>query len=165
MSGKKTGGGDILFSHGSSAARGACILFSRKLHWIINSTTIDTEGRYVIADIEIKGIRLIMTNMYAPNDDNPTFFLNLSQKIEDFSNENQIIGGDFNLVLNINMDKRHGRQTTNFKSQEVLRNWCEQTDLIDIWRLQHPEDQTFTWYRKKTLKSSAVWTFFWFHLR
>ena len=57
------------------------------------------------------------------------FFKNLSPKIEDLSNENQIIGGYFNLVLNIDMDKRGGRQTTNFKSQEVRRNWCEQTDL------------------------------------
>ena len=63
-----------------------------------------------------------MTNIFAPNDDNPTFFLNPSQKIEDLSNENQIIGGDFNLVLIIDMDKLGGRQTTNFKSQEVLRN-------------------------------------------
>ena len=132
--------------------------------WFLESAQ-EWLSRYVIADNEIKGIRLTITNIYAPNDDNPTFFLNLSQKIEDLSNENQIIGGDFILVLNIDMDKRGGRQTTNFKSQEVLRNWCEQTDLIDIWRLQHPADQTFTWYRKKKLKFSAVWTFFWFHLR
>ena len=128
---------------------------------MIHSTTIDTEGRYVIVDIEIKGIRLAMANIYAPNYNNPTFFLNLSQKIEDLSNENQIIGGDFNLVLNIDIDKLGGRQTTNLKSQEVLRNWCEHTDLIDIWRLQHPADQTFTWYTKKICRLD----FFWFHLR
>ena len=40
-----------------------------------------------------------MTNIYAPNDDNPAVFLNRSQKIEDISNENQIISGDFNLVF------------------------------------------------------------------
>ena len=149
---------DILFSHGSSAARGACILFSRKLNEIIHSTTVDTE--YVIGDIEIKGIRLTMRNIYAPNDDNPTFFLNLSQKI-DLSNENHIIGGDFNLVLNIETDKRGGRQTTNFKSQEVRRNWCKQTDLIDFCILQHPEGQTVTWYRKKII---CHLDFLWFHL-
>ena len=143
MSGKKTrgggggggGGGDILFSHGSSAARGACILFSRKLNEIIHSTIIDTEGRYVIADIEIKGIRLTITNIYAPNDDNPTFFLNLSQKIEDLSNENQIIGGDFNLVLNIDMDKG-GRQTTNFLPSGLFSGFiCVSREDQKFWNI------------------------------
>ena len=26
----------------------------------------------------------------------------------------------------------------------------EETDLVDIWRLQHPDSHVYTWYRKKT---------------
>ena len=77
------------------------------------------------------------------------FFLDLCQNIENLPNETRIIGGDFNLVLNLELDKNGSRYRTNFKSKEIVNNWCEQKELVDIFRLQNPDSQKFAWYRKK----------------
>ena len=90
--------------------------------------------------------------MYAPNEVGPVF-LDLCQNIENLPNETRIIGGDFNLVLNLELDKKGSRYRTNFKSKEIVNNWCEQKELVDIFRLQNPDSQKFTWYRKNTFKT------------
>ena len=34
---------------------------------------------------------------------------------------------------------------------ELVTNWCEQTDLVHIWRLQYPDSKILTWHRKNLL--------------
>ena len=72
----------------------------------------DDDGRYIITDVNIGNRRLTMANIYAPNEDRPEYFENIIGIIENIPNDNRIIGGDFNLVLNLEMDKRGGRQQT-----------------------------------------------------
>ena len=73
-------GGDIFFSHGSSAARGTFILFDRNIDKQIHKEIIDRdEGRYVILDITIEGIRLTLACIYAPNNDCPEFFTKINR--------------------------------------------------------------------------------------
>ena len=44
--------------------------------------------------------------LYAPNDDDPSFFLNFFDHLNDFKCDEVIIGGDFNLVLDLDTDKK-----------------------------------------------------------
>ena len=53
----------------------------------------------------IDGTRLTLANIYAPNVDDPEFFKEVRNKIEGLPNDNRIIGGDINLVLNLDLDK------------------------------------------------------------
>ena len=140
-------GGDILFSHGSNAARGAAILFDKDLPIHIHSSLTDNEGRYIVLDMEINGLRLTLCNIYAPNEDRPEFFVNVIHHIESLTNDNRIISGDLNLVLDIEMDKKGGLRTTNTKSQQVVSSWMDDTDMVDIWRWHHPDDRKYTWHR------------------
>ena len=41
-----------------------------------------------------------------PNDDEPSFFLNFFDHLRDFQCDEIIIGGDFNLVLDLDIDKK-----------------------------------------------------------
>ena len=145
---KSEWGGDIIFAHGTGAARGACILFKNSVAKSIHNTILDPNGRYVIIDMEIDDVRFTLANVYGPNEDNPEFYCKLIEIIETLPNDNRIIGGDFNFVLDIELDKKGGRDTTNSRAQSCVRAWMESTDLIDIWRLQHPEDRKYTWHRK-----------------
>ncbi len=142
-------GGDIFFSHGSSAARGVCIMFKNNVSKTIHNVIADDKGRYLIIDIDIDGIRFTLANIYGPNDDNPEFYIELIKLIESLPNDNRIIGGDFNLVLDLDKDKKGGNLTTNKKARNIIRAWMEETDLVDIWRIQHDNDQKYTWCRKK----------------
>ncbi len=83
----------------------------------------------------------MLVNIYGPNVDDQMFY----KKLDDFisSNENKrfIIGGDFNTVLKVNLDKRGGLQSTNRKNREVITNIIEKYDLVDIWRTKHGTQQ------------------------
>ena len=157
---KNEWGGDILFSHNNSQARGAAILFKTELPYLIHESSTDTSGRYVVIDIEINGFRMTICNLYAPNEDNPIFFTELIETIEKLPNDNRIIGGDFNLVLNVGVDKRGGTNRTNFQSQAVIANYMDETELVDIWRFHHPSDYRFTWHCTRPTKISCRLDFF-----
>jgi len=60
-----------------------------------------------------------------------------------------VLGGDFNLVQNIEKDKKGGNHTTHFKSLEEIEMFKENMNLTDIWRDLHPDVQRFTWRRNK----------------
>ena len=52
---------------------------------------------------------ITLCNLYAPNDDKPDFFRDISTYLREFQCDKIIIGGDFNLVLDITKDKRRSR--------------------------------------------------------
>ena len=139
--------GDILFSHGTTESRGTCILFkeniSKKIHQVIS----DQGGRYLILDIEINDFRFTLASLYAPNEDNPGFYLEFINRVESIGNDNRIIGGDWNLVLDLDKDKRGGVYRTNAKAADVVHSWMDDTDLCDIFRHLHPEQYCYTWKR------------------
>ena len=59
---------------------------------------------------------LTLVNIYAPNNDNPTFFQNLLDRLLSFECEEIIMGGDFNLVTDIQRDKQGVNATTHRNS-------------------------------------------------
>ena len=140
-------GGDIYYSHGTNVARGTCILIKKNLNRIIHDATTDTNGRYTILDIEIGNGRFTLASIYGPNSDDSDFFLDLVSTIENIENDNRILGGDWNIVLEADKDKKGGLGQTHTHSLQVIRTWMEETDLIDIWRLNNPNDFKFTWKR------------------
>ena len=46
--------------------------------------------------------------IYAPNDDDPKFFESFFNHLRDFHCDDIVLGGDFNLVLNLEKDKKGG---------------------------------------------------------
>ena len=136
-------------SHGTSNSRGTCILIHRCVPINLHKYISDPDGRYVILDIDIDGVRVTLGSIYGPNEDDPEFYVNVIQQIESIPNDNRIIRGDFNLILDLNNDKKGGQKVSNKKSQTLVKNWMEETYLLDIWRLQHPDSHVYTWYRKR----------------
>ena len=108
----------------------------------------DQEGRYIIIDMKIDKI-LTLVNIYAPNNDNPTFFQNLLDRILSFECEEVIMGGDFNLVMDVQKDKKGGNVTMHRNSLKEVQNMVNSLDLIDAWRTLNPDAKRFTWQRTK----------------
>ena len=59
--------GNLYFSHGTSNSRGTCILIHRSVPITTHSVIPDPNGRYVIIDIDINGVRMTLCNVYGPN--------------------------------------------------------------------------------------------------
>ncbi len=100
--------GDIYFSHGQGNARGVCIMIKPGLLHTIHTVVCDDMGRYIMLDLTLFDRRLTVMNIYAPNTDNPDFITDIAQILETLENDDRIIVGDFNCILDDNLDKKRG---------------------------------------------------------
>ena len=64
-----------------------------------------------------------------------------------------IMGGDFNLVMDSTVDRLNSTYNHD-KSLMVLKEYVDRDDLVDVWRAQHPEDRSYSWFRNK--KSGGI---------
>ena len=138
-----------LFSSLSSSRAGVSILFSNNFSFEILKYFSDPDGRFITVDIKTEDKTITLQNIYAPNYDDPNFFQSAFNNLSTFECEHLVLGGDFNLVQNIQKDKKGGNFTTHFKSLEVIEMFKENMNLTDIWRDLHPDSQRFTWRRNK----------------
>ena len=129
-------GYQALFSCCYIKKAGVIILFNNTFTFQISRTYCDPGGRYIICDLITNGKQLTLANIYAPNNDDPTFFTSVFERLADFKCDEVIIGGDYNLVLDVEKDKKGGLAKTHKKSLEVINSFCEDFDLIDVWRIK-----------------------------
>ena len=140
-------GGKVIFSHGERNARGVCILISRKCAVDIVCEMIDPGGRYIIIKVKEAEHSFVLSNIYGPNIDNPTFFVEVLEKTVSEMDE-RIIIGDFNLVIDPQLDRR-GSTHNNTKSMEILKQAMDELLLNDTWRDRNPEVRAYTYRRNK----------------
>ena len=105
-------GYQALFSCCTGKKAGVIILFNNNFAFQISRTYCDPGERFIVCDMTTNGKQLTLINVYAPNDDNPTFFTSVFEHLDDFKYEGIIIGGDYNLVLDIENDKKGGLAKT-----------------------------------------------------
>ena len=87
-----------------------------------------------------------MANIYALHEDDPNFFqVFFSITYQTLNVKKIIIGGDFNLVLDLEKDKRGGLARTHKNALKVIQDVSENLGLTDIWRLLNPEARRYTW--------------------
>ena len=98
-------GYQTIFSTYASNKAGVCILFNNNFNLQVLKLFIDPLGRFIICDIKANDKHLTLAYIYAPNDDNPAFFLNFFDHLTDFKCDDIVIGGDYNLVLDLEKDK------------------------------------------------------------
>ena len=148
---EKEWGGKIFFSHGWSNSSGVAILIPNKLlpDFKINNIETDRDGRLLILDCSISDNPFIIICVYFPTKDKVQqqldYLKNFKKMINKYTGQNLLVGGDFNTCLNVKYDKKGGRAVENESSYtKALKAYMEEVDLIDIWRLRHPEVRQFS---------------------
>ena len=63
--------------------------------------------------------------------------------------DHSIVGGDFNTILDREVDCSDGRDHKNQKASAYLNNIIEEMELIDVWHNLYPDRFGFTWHRSK----------------
>ena len=141
-----TWGSKIWYDHGGSNTKGVAILIAKEIPITVHTVVRSEIGRYILMYISYKNVKILFANIYAPNEDNRMFFTEVFDKIEQFSPNYYIIGGDFNLGIEKSID-RYGAGSNNDKSAEWIRNHLENNQYVDIWRQLNPDLNGFTWHR------------------
>ena len=137
----------MLYSHGTTASRGVCILIKPKFFCNIRKYTKDINGRFLLCEIETEDKNIYtICNIYAPNKDSPAFFDALHQNLMDY-NPNIIMGGDFNLVLECERD-RYKSHHNNMQACKVLKTMCTDLKLQETWRIRNPDTEFYSWKRE-----------------
>ena len=141
-------GGKIIYNHGSANARGIMVCIKKNAPFVISNVYKNTDGRLILFDLEQNGQNLSLAIVYAPNEDCPQFFTDMAELMRNRS-ENKVIVGDFNLTLNVDVDRMNTYHNNNKAKQEIL-NIMEEFQLRDIWRDRNTDKFEFSWFKKTT---------------
>ena len=149
-------GGDVFFSHGESNKKGVAILINNRLDYKIVEKIDDPEGRFIVLNITVDDIDFVLINFYAPTKnfegEQVGYIDKLRSLLENKQDKNIILGGDFNTVLNPEIDKKGGSQyNTPLRYTHNLETFMNDYELCDIWRVRNPNAKKFTWRRRNPL--------------
>ena len=91
----------------------------------------------------IKGKKITLVNLYGPNEDRPQFYSNIKQKLEELDNEMDIICGDWNLIVDLEVDCENYKHVNNPKARADVKNLLDELEFIDAYRLINEEKKRF----------------------
>ena len=132
--------GSIKFSHRTTSSKGVLIAFLESLEFNITKEFTDQNGRYIVLQVDIQENPYVLINYYAPNletqqvsvlDELTKVLSNLELK----ENTYLILGGDFNLILDLKLDADGRNPTLNSNSMKSLNILTMENDLVGIWRI------------------------------
>ena len=105
------------------------MLFKRKFPHSFYNIKNDENGRYVM--VKVVNDEMALCNIYAPNTDDPEFFVQFCETVESFDCADKIIGGDFNLALDTEMD-RLGPSGTHERARDILQLYMDEANLTEV---------------------------------
>ena len=149
--------GSLFFSHGTEHARGVLVLVRENLDFQLKNLHTDANGRFIVLEAIIQDAPFFLCNIYSPNNftDQTNFFANIKELLqENFmeSNSNVILGGDFNMTFDTDLDCFGGSPKIK-DCVKVVKDIMLENDLVDIWRIRNLDKHRYTW-RNSTIENS-----------
>lgn len=126
------------------------ILTHRQVNFIDTIVHKDNEGRFILVNGMLDGIPVSFVNVYAPNEDQPSFVKLIFNRITEHSSGILLIDGDFNRVMS-QQDREPLSKTPIPKMGKVLKYLSAEAGLVDVWRSQYPKERNYTFYSNKTI--------------
>ena len=139
-----------------SNSRGVAILFGKDFEYKIHSMEKDNASNMIIVNLKISHIELKLINIYAPNVDNPNFFLKLKNVIQTNTQDYVLVCGDLNLTLNPVKDSFNYVNINNPQSRNMLINLMDEQNLIDAFCYFHPDKKRYSWRQKNSIKQARL---------
>ena len=141
----------------TTKSRGVAILLRKSLNLSVLTSTASGHGRFLLLKVAQGSHSFSLCCIYAPNH-NPEkadFFIDLHNYLD--PSGDTIMAGDFNSV----MDRTIDRMSFSFlhHSYDCSDEICtlfEDFRLLDIWRHQHPNLKSYTFFTHSGLSSSRI---------
>ena len=130
------------------------ILVKEKFDYDIEECQEDEQGGFIILKGVIQGYSFLFVNIYSPNKtkDQCIFFEEIQKQLDKLELEDNcevIIGGDFNVIFDAELDGSGGKPQVR-ESCKKIEDLCSSYDLTDTWRIRNADTKRFTWRQKKT---------------
>ena len=126
-------------------SRGVTWLISRHLDASCALVLSDPAGRLCVLDVTIKDKAFRLIGVYGPNatSEFPAFF----RRIEPYvvPSKRVILVGDWNAVLDPNLDRGAVSAGTNTLDARYFRDFVQRLDLVDKFRERYPNKIVWTW--------------------
>ena len=153
------------FSHGSAQSRGVLIAFKKGSDVKILNEYSDDNGRILALKCKIQDHSVLLVSFYNANQQNEQLeaLENLNRILLDIDLEPErkiILGGDFNLIVDIKLESDRGKPTLIYSSISKVELIKEQLDLCDIFRVCYPTARRFTWRCKTPFMERRLDYFF-----
>ena len=150
-------GGQVYFASYSSQARGVAVFIRKNLPIKILDNFSDISGNICAILVEIEGKTVLIEGIYGPNNDNPDFYKNeVFKRIDTWNPSYAIYVGDWNIVMNQDMDSKDYHNLNNPRARQELVNKTNELDLVDIFRYLNPTNKTFSWKQWGTKKFARL---------
>lgn len=143
---KKQWDNEIFLSGNSSNSIGIGILLNLNTTYEILENREIIQGRLQLLKLKVHDSNITLLNIYAPNTDDINFFTTIEDIVIEHNSESLILGGDFNNVINVELDKLNGRKDTNKRCSAKIGDIINNNELYDIYRVRYPNTKRFTWH-------------------
>ena len=139
----------LFFSRGKTTSCGAAIGFVGKKALNILNIKRDNLARILVIEVKIDDAFFVLINIYNANTESEQLhtlndLINILETFEDIQNQNVVLGGDFNVILNPSLDSYGGKPVITKKTIVKLLQITENLDLCDAWRIRNPKKKRFT---------------------
>ena len=144
---EKEWGGPFFYFPGTNNSKGQIILINNKLNLDSTPKILLTQERIIALELTIDSKIFSIINVYAPNSkkEKPYFFNQLGNFISNLELDcNIFVCGDFNTVLNNNLDIISGEHHA-ANDISLFNSLINDYELHDIWRKFNPNVKDFTW--------------------
>ena len=153
---KQIWNGECLVHGVSTNSRGVAILFKKNIEYEILSHYNDDLGNLISADLKLSSIYIKLINIYAPNNDSPSFFQTIAEIINSSEQPYTILCGDFNVPLNTDIDTYNYKKVNNPKARIEIHKMMSNLNLADAFRIFNPTIRRYTWHRKKPFQKARL---------
>ena len=152
--------GRTFWSCGSSNGRGVTILFHPSLDFSLINVRQNTKGRILTIQINLDNTPIQLVNVYAPNDsaERVQFF----EILWNYSCAGlpTIIGGDFNCVADLHLDKWGGNPQLLKPGAQALHSFTDNFNNVDVYRHLNKQGREVTWTDKRGTVGSRLDRFY-----
>ena len=152
-------GYELWVSGNSTNQNGVAILFNSTFEYKILNVTKDPNGCFIIMDVELRGKRTTLTNIYGPSaGDNPDFISRVFNLANQLGNDTVILGGDWNCLLDMNLDSQNYTNINNPRprTRTKILDSMSDLDLIDIFRKLYPDKKAYSWKKFNSNKRGRL---------
>ena len=149
-------GYEVYFNSFTSQSRGIAIFLNNNFDYKVHNKLDDTSGNFLALEITFSNTRVSLVVIYGPNEDDPQFYKMVSEAISNLENDNVIMVGDFNLVINPEKDYHNYLHINNSKARETVLEIISAHNLSDVYREIYPEKIRYTWRKPNSLKQARL---------